>query len=140
MIRSIGKLTLVTILTAVVLGLPIAASAQNTPAPTPAAPATPDAKPKATRFSGKLEAVDKVNKTITVGVDIKRVVDVTSTTKITKAGKPATLDDGVVGEDISVSYIKTGDGATAKYTARFIRFGAAMKKPEAPSTPATAPK
>ncbi len=140
MIRSIGKLTLVTILTAVVLGLPIAASAQDKTAPTPAAPAAPDAKPKATRFSGKLEAVDKVNKTITVGVEVKRVVDVTSNTKMTKGGKPATLDDGVVGEDVGVSYVKTGEGADAKYTARFIRFGATMKKPEAPSTPATAPK
>jgi len=88
MIRTIGKLTLVTILTAVVLGLPIAASAQTNTPPTPVAPPAPDAKPKATMFHGKLEAVDKTNKTITVGVEAKHVVDVTSTTKITKNGKP----------------------------------------------------
>jgi hypothetical protein len=137
MIKSIGKLTLVTILAAVVLGLPVAASAQDKTPPTPAAPAAPEAKPKAVRFQGKLEAVDKVNKTITVGVEVKRVIDITSNTKITKAGKPATLDDGVVGEDVSVSYLKTGDGADAKYTARSVRFGPAMKKSEAaPAAPA----
>ncbi len=135
MIKSIGKLTLVTILAAVVLGLPVAATAQDktTPAP-PAAPATPS---KAVPIRGKLEAVDKVNMTITVGVEAKHVITVTSTTKISKGGKPATLEDGVVGEDVYASCIKSGDGADAKYTARSVRFGAAMKKTDAaPAAPA----
>ena len=66
--------------------------------------------------------MDKVAKTIKVG---ESVYHVTSETKITKAGKPATLDDGVVGEPVS-GYVKpTEDG---KMTATTMRFGA---KPEA---------
>ncbi|HVV73821.1 MAG TPA: hypothetical protein VHI52_20320, partial [Verrucomicrobiae bacterium] len=51
---------------------------------------TPGAGP----FHGKLASLDKVAKTITVG---KRTFQITSQTKIKKDGKPATIDDGVVG-------------------------------------------
>src|SRR5437868_1540907 len=52
-------------------------------------------KPMAGPFHGKLAKVDKVAKTITVG---KRSFQITSETKLKKTGgKPATLDDGVVG-------------------------------------------
>ena len=56
-------------------------------------------------FHGKLAGVDKTAKTITVG---KRTFQITSETKISKAGKPATLEAAVVGEEVS-GYIKTGD-------------------------------
>ena len=46
-------------------------------------------------FHGNLAAVDKTAKTIKVGESIYQI---TSETKIIKDGKPATLDDGVVGE------------------------------------------
>ena len=49
----------------------------------------PDRLLKAGPFHGKLAAIDKVGKTITVG---KRTFQITSETKIKKAGKPATLD------------------------------------------------
>ena len=64
----------------------------------PASEAAPAAakKPSAGPFHGKLVAVDKMAKTITVG---KRTFQITSTTKIRKNDKPATLEDGVVGEE-----------------------------------------
>jgi hypothetical protein len=67
-------------------------------------------------FHGKLAAVDKAAKTIKVG---ESVYLVTSGTKITKDGKPATLEDGVVGEPVS-GYVKpTDDGKMAATTLHF---------------------
>jgi hypothetical protein len=59
-------------------------------------------KPVAGPFHGKLAALDKNLKTITVG---KRTFHISSETQIKKAGKLATLDDGVVGEEAS-GYVK----------------------------------
>jgi hypothetical protein len=123
MMKSIGKLTLATILAALVVGVPLTAPAQDKPAPPPGTPAAP-AKPKAIPFHGKLAAVDKTNKTITLDEKTQRTFEVTSQTKIMKAGKPATLDDGVVGDDVAGQYIKNADG---KLEAKSIRFG---PKPE----------
>jgi hypothetical protein len=69
-------------------------------------------------FLGKLAAVDKAAKTIKVG---ESVYQITSETKITKDGKPATLDDGVVGEPVSGYAKPTDDG---KMAATMVRFGA----------------
>ncbi|HWF18943.1 MAG TPA: hypothetical protein VG754_06720 [Verrucomicrobiae bacterium] len=120
MIKSIGKLTLATILAALVVGLPIGASAQDKSTSTNAAPATPP-KPRAIPFHGKLGAMDKVSKTITLDDKNKRTFDVTSETKITKGKdkKPATLDDGVVGQEVSGSYVKGADGKMALRSLRF---------------------
>ena len=52
-------------------------------------------------FHGKVDAIDKIAKTLKVG---ERTFHVTSTTKITKAGKPAGLDDATVGEVVGGSY------------------------------------
>jgi hypothetical protein len=120
MIKSIGKLTLATIFAALVVGVPLSVSAQDKTTPPPSAPA-PAVKPKGIPFHGKLGAVDKVNKTITLDEKTKRVFEVTSDTKIMKAGKPATLDDGVVGEDVGGQYTKSADG---KLMLRSLRFGA----------------
>jgi len=66
-----------------------------------------DKKPSAGPFHGKLAGLDKHAKTITVG---KRTFQITSKTKINKGGKPATLDEGVVGDEVS-GYVKpTDDG------------------------------
>ncbi len=62
-------------------------------------------KPSAGPFHAKLAAVDKNGKTITVG---KRTFQITSETKLNKAGKAATLDDAVVGEEVS-GYVKPND-------------------------------
>jgi hypothetical protein len=72
-------------------------------------------------FHGKLAAVDKNAKTITVG---KSVYQVTSATRIKKNGKDATLEDGVVGEEVS-GYAKPMDDG--KMAASSLTFGA---KPE----------
>jgi hypothetical protein len=50
----------------------------------------------------------------------KRTFQITSETKIKKGGKPATLDDGVVGEDVGGYYHNGEDG---KLNAVSVRFG-----------------
>ena len=65
---------------------------------------------------GKLVSVDKTAKTITVG---KRTFHVTAETKMQKAGKPATLDDAVVGEAVGIYYKNEG----GKLMALTLRFG-----------------
>jgi len=131
MIKSIGKLSLVTILTALVLGLPLVVSAQDKTMPAPSSPAATTTK--TIPFTGKLGSVDKVNMTITLDEKkTNRVFGVTSETKITKSGKPATpatpatLGDGIVGEPVTGSYVKAADG---KLTARSIIFGPKPKTP-----------
>lgn len=127
MIKSIGKLTLAAILAAMVVGVPVRVSAQDKKADAPAAPAS---KPKAPTFRGKLAKVDAAAKTITVENKSKgdRTFVITSETKITKDGKPATLADGVVGEPVSGS---SSEGSDGKLMAKTVRFGAA--KPKAPA-------
>lgn len=65
---------------------------------------------------GKVVAIDKIAKTVKVG---ERTFQVTSETRITKAGKPATLDEGVVGEEVGISY----NDVDGKLVARSVRFG-----------------
>jgi len=67
-------------------------------------------------FRGNLAALDKSAKSISVG---KRTFYVTSETRILKAGKPATLEDGVVGEEVSGGF-KTENG---KLVATKVTFG-----------------
>ena len=82
-------------------------------------------------FHGKLGAVDKTAKTITVG---ERTFQITSESKLSKGGKPATLDDAVVGEEVGGNYQKSDDG---KLNAKTVRFGA---KPEGESKKAAGAK
>ena len=56
---------------------------------------------------GNLAEIDKTAKTITVG---KHTYQITSETKIFKAGKPAVLEDGVLGEYVSLGYKTAEDG------------------------------
>ena len=88
--------------------------------------------PKAGPFHGRLVAVDKTAKTITVG---KRTFHVTSETKIKKAGKPATLDEGVAGEEVS-GYVKPKEDG--KLVATSVNFGPKNKSegPEKKKEPA----
>jgi hypothetical protein len=65
---------------------------------------------------GKLAAVDKAAKTIKVG---ERTFHVTDQTRIQKTGKPATLDDAVVGENVGIFYKEEG----GKLMALTLRFG-----------------
>lgn len=52
-------------------------------------------------FHGKVVSVDKTAKTIKVG---ERTFHVMGTTKVNKTGKPATLDDVTVGEEVRGAY------------------------------------
>jgi len=91
------------------------------------APAAESPKPKKhslTPFHGKLVSVDTNAMTFVVG---KRTFAVTSETRITKDGKPATLADGVVGENAGGAY-KKGDGETLNATV--VNFGGKAEKPK----------
>jgi hypothetical protein len=132
MLKSVLRIGAVTLLAAAIAGAPAqllaqstnqaAAEKKTTTKKDSAAKKDATAKKKAAHpFRGKLAEVDKVAKTIKVGESIYQI---TSETKVTKDGKPATLEDGVVGEPVT-GYVKpTEDGKMAATT---VKFGA---KPE----------
>jgi hypothetical protein len=124
MTKTISKLALASLLAAFTLGVVAQLPAQEKKEGTTA----PPAKEKKVNLTlhGKIAAVDKTAKTIKVG---ESTLQVTSTTKITKAGKPATLDDATVGEDVSVSYKKTEDGKSELLS---LRIGPRPEKATAP--------
>ena len=72
-------------------------------------------------FHGKLAEVDTNAMTLTVG---SRTFQITSKTKITKNGQPATLADGIVGQPVSGYYRTNDDGDLDAVT---IHFGAHAK-------------
>ena len=122
MMKSVLKIGALSLLAAAIAGTPAQLLAQSTNKPaadkkTAVAKKEPAAKKKGAHpFHGKLAAVDKIAKTIKVGESIYQI---TSETKITKDGKPATLEDGVVGEPVS-GYVKpTEDGKMAATTVHF---------------------
>lgn len=82
-------------------------------------------KAKALPYGGTVSA--KTADTITVKAKTaEKTFTVTAETKITKDGKPAKLDDAVVGEPAGVSYVdKEG-----KLEAKSLRIGAKPAKPE----------
>ena len=122
MIKSIQQTIAVCLLSAVGFTVPI--QAQDKPAekkPAAAPEAGKKEKPRGMPFNGKLSAVDKVAKTITIkGKEKERVFHITSQTRIIKAGKPATLEDGVVGEEVGGFAREAAEG---KLEAASVRFG-----------------
>ena len=108
--KSVKNICLSTFAATAILLIPTATPAQVTNRTAPKQAASKPAietketvkKPVAGPFHGKLAALDKNLKTITVG---KRTFHISSETQIKKAGKLATLDDGVVGEEAS-GYVK----------------------------------
>lgn len=110
-------------------GLRAAEGAAEKPS-TPPAPAAPAQRPRAIPFQGKVTAVDKTAKTVTLdGRDKERTVQITSETKITKDGKPAVLDAVAVGEVVAG---RAKPGSAGKLEALVLHIGA---KPEAPKAP-----
>ena len=83
------------------------------------------ATPASLPFHGKVKAIDNNAKTLSVGTE---TFQITSETKISKSGKPATLSDGADGDEVSGSYHKDAEG---KLDATSVRFGA---KPTAETT------
>lgn len=109
------------LLTATMLIAPVAAIAQEKsekPKPPAAGTDRPAPANRTLPFRGKVAAVDKDAKTVTVG---KQVFHVSTETKLTKNNQTATLADIVVGEVIAGNYTKADDG---KLTAKMMRVGA----------------
>jgi hypothetical protein len=124
MMKSALRFGALSLLVAALASSPAQLLAQTTNNPAAAKKTSVAKKDAATKskaahpFHGKLAAVDKIAKTIKVG---ESVYLITSATKITKDGKPATLEDGVVGEPVSGYVRPTEDG---KMPATMVRFGA----------------
>jgi hypothetical protein len=118
--RQVLKITILSLFAAAIVAAPALLRAQDTSTNTPAA-STPKHKHGAP-FHGTVSAMDTNAMTLTVG---KLTVQVTSETKISKDGKPATLADGVVGERASGYYKKDADG---KLNATTIHFGSKKKE------------
>ena len=78
-----------------IVGLVSPAFAEPT-APTPLAE-KPDNLGKATPFRGKVEAVDPTAQTVTVA---GKLIHITASTNLTKIGKPITLGDIAVGDEV----------------------------------------
>jgi hypothetical protein len=122
MMKSILKTSVLSLLAAAIAGLPLQLHAQSTNNPAAATKSGADkkdttAKKKAAHpFRGKLAAVDKSAHTIKVG---ESTYQITSDTKITKAGKSAILADGVVGEEVGGYAKPTADGKMAAVSVRF---------------------
>jgi hypothetical protein len=106
--HQVGGICTAVLLAASLLVNPFAARAQDKGKPAAAAEAK-SARPYP--FSGKLAAIDKEKKTITLmGKEKSRTLHLLASTKIVKAGKPATLDDATVGDEIGGQLLKSGDG------------------------------
>lgn len=144
--KYIPTFTIAALAAAIVVGAAVSAPAQSTNAAAntdkPAkketsakkeAPAKGSAtKPKDPRvpFKGSVGSVDRTAMTIKVG---ERTFQVTSTTRIIKAGKPATFADATVGEECAGSYKKTADD---KLELLSLRLGPKADGAAAPATPA----
>lgn len=118
--KNIVKAAILTLLASAIIAAPTVSRAQdatNAPAVAPAAPAAapdqttptpPKPKKQGLVFRGTVSAVDTNAMTLTVET---RTFDITSQTRITKSGEPATLSDIVVGDKVSGAYKKSGDGS-----------------------------
>ena len=117
------------------LSLTLTARAADSAAPAPAKKeAGAKAKPATTPMKGKIDAVDAAAKTITVGT---RTFAVTSTTKITKDGKPAVFADAKVGEEVGGAYKTSAEG---KLELTSLRVGPKPAATDKPATKDKAPK
>jgi hypothetical protein len=103
-------IALLTLAAAALVVAPATLRAQDAPAPKQDAGDSTTKHNKGTPFHGKVASVDTTASTVTVG---HMTINVTSDTKITKEGKPATLADITTGENISGSYKKDGDKMNA---------------------------
>ena len=89
---------------------------------TATAPATPHKHKHGAPFHGTVGSLDTNAMTLTVG---SYTFSITSRTKITSNGEPATLADGVLGERVSGMYRTNQDGSL---DAVAVHFGAHKKK------------
>jgi Ni/Co efflux regulator RcnB len=116
------QIALIALAAAALIAAPATIHAQDAAATNSAA--APTSKKHGDGVHGAVVAVDATAMTVTVGT---KTYNVTSDTKITKAGQPATLSDVTVGETVSIGYKKDDAG---KLNATTIRVGAKKKKTE----------
>jgi hypothetical protein len=111
--KFLVKLGLLTLLAMGMAATPISLRAQNTNTA-----AAPEKKPshRVLPFHGKLKSIDNTAKTISVGTE---TIQITSETIITKAGKPATLEDGTAGDTVAGAYRKDTEGKLNAVSLRF---------------------
>src|ERR1039458_10895148 len=123
------KVPLLTLVAAALVALPVVSRAEDSTNPPPPASTHPAKKIGGLPFKGKVAAVDpSAAMTFTVGT---LTMAVTSETKITKDGQPATFADITAGASVTGSYKKGADG---KLTASSVKLGEKKKK-AAPATP-----
>ena len=128
MTKKIAKIATLSLFAAALVAMPVLSRAQDSNAPASTNQTAPAKLKRHSNppFHGKLSAVDTNAMTLTVGA---LTLQVTSDTKITKGGQPATLSDGVVGEPVSGTYKKTDDGKSNAVTVHFgVRSGGKQKK------------
>ena len=116
--KQIRKTLMFSLVAVALMAAPAISRAQDSNS----APAAADSTSKKLPFHGKAAAVDTAAMTLTVGT---MVINVTSDTRISKNGKPATLEDIKEGDAVSGSYVKGDDG---KLNASMIRDGLKTKK------------
>ncbi len=123
-----GGLLIAVLLAASVITAPITINAQDQGKPAAAAEAKP---PRPYPFSGKLGAVDKEKKTITImGKEKNRTLHLDDQTKIMKNEKAASLDDASVGEEVAGQVRKTDDGKEVLVSLRIGSKPAPAAKPD----------
>jgi hypothetical protein len=119
MTKNISKITVLSLFAAALVAMPGLSRAEVTNAPA-ATNQTTQPKPKKHEslvFNGTASAVNTNAMTLTVS---KHTFDITSATKITKNGQPATLSGVAVGDKVGIAYKKTADG---KLTATTVNDG-----------------
>jgi len=124
---TLAKLTGVALLAVALLAAPASTRADTT-TNTPTAQ-TPTPKKHGLPFHGKVVSTDAAAMTFTVGT---LTIRVTSTTRITKDGKPAVFADLAVGQSVSGAYKKDEAG---KLNATSVKLGVPKKQ----NAPAAAP-
>lgn len=124
--HTTGGLFFAVILAASVITTPLNLTAQEAGKPVAAEAKQPRPYP----FNGKLSAVDKEMKTITImGKEKNRTLHLDDQTKVVKNEKPASLADATVGEEIAGQLRKTADGKEVLVSLRLGPKPAAAAKP-----------
>ena len=126
------KLFSILVLTAILgsTGLAPVSMAADAAAKEQPAKAEKEKKRRAYPFHGKLGALDKKAKSITLhGKEKSRTFYLTEKTKIQKNGKPATLEDAVIGEEVAGSVLPDENG---KLMLNRLRIGPKPEKKKKP--------
>jgi hypothetical protein len=113
--KSIIKITMLVTTAVALAALPVMAAEKSSDKPKKEAPKSKaEASGQVVPFRGKIAS--KTDTSITIG---ERTIEITSDTKIVKNGKPATLADAAVGDEVGGQYRTENN----KLIARSLRIG-----------------